>query len=205
MSETQERQPRERRSAEDRRKQLIGIGLRKLTTTPIHQLTIDVVAAEAHISRSLLFHYFPTKQDYYVEVVRAAGRRLLRATRTEAAHPAARIRQVVDGYVRYIQRRREPYLALFRGSTPEDWVRSVHDETLAALTERITDHVGAAFGIADVRRGDRVELTVRAWWAFAEELTIQWTGEEHDDLDTLVDLLIAALENVITLVRATQT
>ena len=70
---------RVRQDPHERRKQLIGIGLRMLTKRPLHQVTIDEVAAEAGISRSLLFHYFPTKRDYFTEVVRAAGRRLLRA------------------------------------------------------------------------------------------------------------------------------
>src|SRR4051812_41198050 len=67
---------RRRLSAEDRRKQLVGIGLMMLRTQPIHELSIDAVAAEAGISRGLLFHYFPTKRDFYVEVMSAAGRRL---------------------------------------------------------------------------------------------------------------------------------
>ncbi|MFC7613457.1 TetR/AcrR family transcriptional regulator [Actinokineospora soli] len=84
------RPTRTRRTAEDRRRQLVGIGLRMLTTRPIHDITVDDVAAEAGIARSLLFHYFPTKQDFYVEVVRAAGRRMLRATRVDPDTPAPR-------------------------------------------------------------------------------------------------------------------
>jgi AcrR family transcriptional regulator len=181
-----------RRTAQDRRRQLIGIGLGKLITTPIHQLTVDAVAAEAGISRSLLFHYFPTKQDYYLEVVRAAGRRLLRATATEAED---QVRGMVTGYVGYVRRRRAPYLALFRGSTSEDWVRTVHTETLDALSDRMCGALG-------VSRGGTQELTVRAWWAFAEELTIDWTGREADPED-LVDLLVGALHSVVGLAGQT--
>ena len=62
-----------RRSADDRRAQLVQIGLELLPTTPVQELTIDEVARRAGISRSLLFHYFATKRDYYTAVTRAAA------------------------------------------------------------------------------------------------------------------------------------
>ena len=70
--------PRRRLSAQDRRRQLLGIGLSKIVETPIQDLSMDEVAAEAGISRSLLFHYFPTKTDFYLACIAAAGRRMLR-------------------------------------------------------------------------------------------------------------------------------
>ncbi|WP_420713698.1 TetR/AcrR family transcriptional regulator, partial [Streptomyces sp. WM4235] len=53
-------QPRVRLRPEERRGQLINIGLRLLVTRPIHEMSIDEVAAGVGISRGLLFHYFPT-------------------------------------------------------------------------------------------------------------------------------------------------
>ena len=49
------------------------IGLELLPTTPVQELTIDEVARRAGISRSLLFHYFATKREYYTAVTRAAA------------------------------------------------------------------------------------------------------------------------------------
>src|SRR3954462_2844893 len=62
-----------RRTAGDRRAQLVQIGLELLPTTPVQELTIDEVARRAGISRSLLFHYFDTKRDYHPAVPRAAA------------------------------------------------------------------------------------------------------------------------------------
>jgi AcrR family transcriptional regulator len=186
----QARAPRVRRTAEDRRRQLIGIGLRMLTTRPIHQITVDAVAAEAGISRSLLFHYFPSKQDYYVEIVRAASRRLLRAARPDAVG----VRGIVSGYVEFIQRRRTQYVSLFRSAGQDDWVRRIHDETQDALTERVLVALGLTSAAA---RTETVELAVRAWWAFAEELTIEWTGRGRSDQDALIDLALSTLEHVV--------
>ncbi|MQA26173.1 MAG: TetR family transcriptional regulator, partial [Micromonosporaceae bacterium] len=64
---------RRRMPADDRRRQLVGLGLQMLTEVPIQDLSVDKVAAAAGISRGLLFHYFPTKRDFYIAVVRAAA------------------------------------------------------------------------------------------------------------------------------------
>jgi AcrR family transcriptional regulator len=180
--------PRIRLEAGDRRRQLIGIGLRLLATRPIHQITIDEVAHSAGISRSLLFHYFPTKQDYYLAVVRAASRRLLRQIAPDHDSPAGtQLRAIAEDYVRYLERRREPYVALFRSPGADDWVRSIHEETQDALTRRVIDALGGG------SRPAVVELVIRAWWSFAEELAIAWTG----DGEALVDLLVESLHRVI--------
>ena len=64
--------------ADERRRQLVEIGWRLLQSRPIHEMALDEVAAEAGISRTLLFHYFPTKGDFYAAVVQSAGEHLLR-------------------------------------------------------------------------------------------------------------------------------
>ena len=84
--------PRLRRTADDRRAQLVQIGLELLPTTPVQELTIDEVARRAGISRSLLFHYFATKREYYTAVTRAAADLLLRAPAAPAGHLAGRSR-----------------------------------------------------------------------------------------------------------------
>jgi AcrR family transcriptional regulator len=188
--------PRTRLDAQDRRRQLIGVGLRMLATRPIHQITVDEVAASAGISRSLLFHYFPTKQDYYVAVVRAASRRLLRQITPEPTGGSdARIRAMVDNYVSYFERRREPYVALFRSPGADDWVRSIHEETQDALAAEVIDALGGA------SVPPAVEMVIRAWWSFAEELAIAWTGARPADRDGLVNLLTQTLHRVIEAAR----
>jgi AcrR family transcriptional regulator len=181
-----------RLGADDRRRQLIGIGLQLLATRPIHQITVDEVAASAGISRSLLFHYFPTKQDYYVAVVRAASKRLLRRIAPDRESPAStQIHAIVEDYVRYLERRREPYVALFRSPGADDWVRSIHEETQDALARRVVSV------LSECQHSDKVELVVRAWWSFAEELAITWTGRNPNGSAELVDLLVETLNRVI--------
>src|SRR5215210_4037883 len=108
---------RTRLSQDERRRQLLGIGLRMLVEKPIQDLSLDAVAAEAGISRGLLFHYFPTKTDYYDAVVGAALRRVTRNIAPDAdADPEAALHQFVERFYAQIDRRRDFYVALVFGS-----------------------------------------------------------------------------------------
>ncbi|RGD56393.1 TetR/AcrR family transcriptional regulator [Kitasatospora xanthocidica] len=183
---------RVRLKPEERRTQLINIGLRLLTTRPIHEMSIDEVAAEAGISRGLLFRYFPTKRDYYVAVVEAAGRRLLRhAKAPEQGAPAERVRGIVDGFVSFVQRRKGNYVALVRaGAGGDDLVLEVFEANRRTLTDRVLD----AAGVPDPTPLHR--LAVRGWLAMTEEMAIGATDDVVTTAD-LVDLLVGNLEQVM--------
>ncbi|RZS30407.1 TetR family transcriptional regulator [Herbihabitans rhizosphaerae] len=192
MTGTTDRPPRVRRTAEDRRRQLIGIGLEMLTTMAFHQVTVDEVARRAGISRSLLFHYFPTKRDYYAAVVRAAARRLLRATvPLEGAEPADRLRATVDAYVAFIRRRREAYVSVFRAPRQDEWILEIHEETQNALSHKVFE----ALGIDSPE--ETLVLAVRAWWAFAEHLCVDWTARRDGGDEELAAMLVDTLTDVV--------
>ncbi|MFE1437476.1 TetR/AcrR family transcriptional regulator [Streptomyces sp. NPDC058739] len=183
---------RVRLKPEERRTQLINIGLRLLTTRPIHDMSIDEVAAEAGISRGLLFHYFPTKRDYYVAVVEAGGRRLLtHAKAPEEGTPTERVRGIVDGFVSFVQRRKGNYVAVVRAAAGGDErVLEVFENNRGTLTDRVLE----AAGVLDPTPLHR--LAVRGWLAMAEEMAISATGEVIAE-DDLVDLLVSSLEQVV--------
>lgn len=194
-----ETSPRVRRTAEDRRRQLIGIGLEKLRDRPWHQITVDSVAAEAGISRGLLFHYFPTKQDYYAELMRAGARRVLRGTRVDDAVPAGeRVRAMVDGYVRFLERRRAAYLSVMAAAAADPDTSVVHEQLQSELAMRMLDAL-AADGTAI--EGVWVKSVVRSWWSFAEDLTVRSTAGADHDHDQLVQLLISALAELVAVAR----
>ncbi|MFJ4840615.1 TetR/AcrR family transcriptional regulator [Streptomyces sp. NPDC088746] len=183
---------RVRLKPEERRAQLINIGLRLLTTRPIHEMSIDEVAAEAGISRGLLFHYFPTKRDYYVEVVQAGGRRLLlHAKAPDEGTPTERVRGIIDGFVSFVQRRKNNYVAVVRAAAGGDeLVLEVFEDNRRTLTDRVLEAAGVQAPTALHR------LAVRGWLAMAEEMAIGATDEVVTTHE-LVDLLVHSLEQVM--------
>ena len=186
-----------RLSAEDRRRQLIGIGLRQLTERPIHELSLDEIGAEAGISRGLLFHYFPTKRDYYTAVVQAAADRLVRQTEPDPdAAPGDQLAQSLDAYVAFVERRRDPYLALFRGAAGgADYVIEIYERTRAVFVDRARHALGEP---AD----PRVDLLLHGWFGFVEDTVLAWTGDptiaREDLLALLRDSLFVLVDGLTT-------
>ncbi len=185
---------RRRLSAEERRRQLVGIGLAKIVEKPIQDLPMDDIAAEAGISRGLLFHYFPTKNDFYLACIAAAGRRMLRTTAPDEDLPGEeQVEQVTRLMVEQIERRRDFYLALVHGHAVADPRAS---EVMASVRDGSTERVVRALGVPQRQRD-----VVRAWWAYTEDRALTWaavpTDERPVSLEQLVEECVAALHALL--------
>jgi len=159
---------RGRMSAEDRRAQIVAIGVQLLKTRPIHDLALDEVAVQAGISRTLLFHYFPSKRDFYSEVIKTAANSLLRPPVVQPADatPQQRARALIEGFLNFVDNSRDGYQALIRsGSGGDPEVVELLDGIRAALVPRWLDAAG-------VQASPIMELAVRGWLASLEEIAL---------------------------------
>ncbi|WP_207210349.1 TetR/AcrR family transcriptional regulator [Nocardioides zhouii] len=187
---------RRRLTAEDRRRQLVGIGLAKIVEKPIQDLSLDDIAAEAGISRGLLFHYFPTKTDFYLACIAAAGRRMLRTTAPDEDLPGEeQVEMVTRLMVEQIERRRDFYLALVHGHGVADpRVSEVMDSVRDGSTERVVQALDVP---------ERQRDVVRAWWAYTEDRALTWsavpTGERPVPVSELVAECVAALHALLAI------
>lgn len=187
--------PRTRLDPDARRAQLVALGLRMLSTRPLDKVAIDDIAAEAGISRGLLFHYFPTKRDFHVAVARAAAADLL--ARTDIGGelpPIQRLRANVEAFVDHVTANRDAYIAFIRGSSGGDpQLLEVYEDTRRAFTDRVLDGLGLTAPYPD-----RLRLAVRGWVAFTEEVTVDWLSRGSLDRDEVVDLIDEALLALVT-------
>jgi AcrR family transcriptional regulator len=185
---------RTRLTHDDRRRQLLGIGLSRLVEKPIQHLSIDEVAAEAGISRGLLFHYFPTKRDFYLACIEAAGRRILRNTEADPSlPPREQVASMVRLFVEQIDRRRAFYLSLLHGTGSAD-VSLV--EVYDAIWDEATDRVLTALTLEPSTRA-----VVHAWWAYVEDQALSWSAEparrRTRSLEELVTHSVRALDALL--------
>lgn len=187
---------RRRLSADDRRRQLVGIGLARIVDTPIQDLSIDAVAAEAGISRGLLFHYFPTKTDFYLACIAAAGRRILRNTApSESDRGPVQVRTMLTAMIEQIDRRRAFYLTLVHGSGVADpRVSEVYDSVRSVSTDRVL----SALDLPPTSRP-----VVHAWWAYVEDRALTWSGVPAAERSESLDDLVAHCESALTLLSGT--
>jgi AcrR family transcriptional regulator len=179
-----------------RRAQLIELGVQMLATRRLEDLAVEALADEAGISRGLLFHYFRSKQEFHLEVVRACARELLQRTEPDPElPPLEQLRTSLGAYIDYVTQNRDVYVSLVRGAASGDAaVREVADETRTEQANRVLKHLDA-LGLPGAAR---TELAVRGWVAFCEEVVISWlASNRRPPRDELLALLADALPGLV--------
>ncbi|GGR83203.1 TetR family transcriptional regulator [Streptomyces humidus] len=191
---------RRRLSTEERREQLLSVGARLFSESPYDDVWIEQVAEIAGVSRGLLYHYFPTKRDFFAAVVERESERMLRMT---AAVPGVPVReQLVSGldtYLEYVETHAHGYRAFHRADAAGDQaVRKVYQRALAAQERQMLTALGAdsEFGRVFGERPD-VRLAVRGWLAFTTAVCLEWLRGSELSREQVRELCARALLGVI--------
>src|SRR5688572_2802564 len=113
--------PRQRLDVDERRAQLVELGLSHFGGKAYDEVSIDDIAQAAGISKGLLYHYFPTKRAFYVACVRSAAAHLFAMTETpEDTPPLERLTRGLDAYLDYVRAHRRAYATLMRSGAAVD-------------------------------------------------------------------------------------
>ncbi|MFG3519670.1 TetR/AcrR family transcriptional regulator [Nocardia nova] len=183
---------RVRLSPDERREQLVSLGVKMLRDRTLEDISIGEIARQAGISRGLLFHYFASKQDFQRAIVRRANEELLARTMPDRSLDLfSMLRDAVERYIDYVSENRISYQGLLRGpasGSPE--LMALADATRDAMVDRILAETPLA---ADDPELPRLRLVFRGWIAFVEETTLIWLREEQIGRTELIDTLVGAL------------
>jgi AcrR family transcriptional regulator len=183
---------RTRLSPEERRAQLIALGAKMLGERAIEDISVSEIAEQAGISRGLLFHYFPTKQDFQLATVSHANAELLEHVAPDRSLGVFEmLRDSIERYIDYVGANRNSYVALLRGpaSASPDLVPLV-DQTRDAIIGIVLTEAPVPVDETD---HPRLMLAMRGWIAFVEETTLTWLRTEPIPREQLIDLLVESL------------
>src|SRR5215210_9496504 len=125
---------RVRMSPDNRREQLLELGVRLPSTRPLEELSIETLAEEAGISRGLLYHYFGNKQAFHTAVVQRASDDLYRVTAPSGEGSALeQLAGSLARYVDYVAENYHGYVSLVRGAAGgHAGLRQIYAESRAA-------------------------------------------------------------------------
>lgn len=189
--------PRTRLSPEQRREQLLDLGVRLLAHRSLDELSIDLLAEEAGISRGLLYHYFGNKHAFHEAVVRRAADDLIAQTTPPTDGPLAeRLHASLSAYVDYVVANYEGYLSLVKAAAGgNEKLREIYEEARSALNSRAfrVDVSGDVLADTPVNR-----LVVRGWSAMAEDLVLSWIADPHGiTREQLIEIMGASLPAIV--------
>ena len=185
-----------------RRDQILRAAARLFRDRPYSEVSISDIAGEAGTARGLLHHYFGSKRELYLEVVRVAARGPLGSEPPEALGTAQAWTTVVDSFLGAVERNPTQWLDSVNAGGPErdDEVAAILDE----VREILADQTLVAIGLADRADDPAVRAFVRAWGGFVQELTVEWVGRGRIDREQVRRALLATLpllvEHVLPLI-----
>jgi AcrR family transcriptional regulator len=187
---------RRRLSVEDRREELLRVGMQLFSTRAYEEIWVEEIAERAGVSRGLLYHYFPTKRDFYVAVTRAAAAEVGALTAPERSLPAQeRLRAGIDAYLRYAEAHPHGFLTAYRGGLAGDpEVRAIVEEGRQRQSARILEGL-------DREPDALLRLAVYGWTAMAQAVTAEWLRRREISRELVRDLLAGALAGAIGAAR----
>src|ERR1700744_5928949 len=95
---------RVRLDVDERRSQLVALGIEEFGSRPYDEVSIDAVAQTAGISKGLVYHYFPTKRAFYIACVREGATRIVQSIDAPAdGSPFEQLRAAIDRYLEYVR------------------------------------------------------------------------------------------------------
>lgn len=178
---------------DDRRAALTALAIRMFTERPYDDFSMDEVAAAAGVSKGLLYHYFPSKRDFYVACLRAASVQLRRLMRPDPSlPPAEQVRSSLSVYFDHVRDNRAKNLAFVRGGIGSDPdVIEVTESSRRAVWE---------FMLTGMRAGEDEHLlryAVRSWCRFVELMALDWALDETVSKEAVIDVCVAVLRTAV--------
>jgi AcrR family transcriptional regulator len=168
---------RTRLEVDERRAQLVELGLTEFGSSTFEEVSIDRLAQMAGISKGLLYHYFPTKRAFYAACVREAAGRLL--ARMEAVPrdgtPQDGLRRGIEAYLDHVRGHGRAYATLMRGGIGIDReIAAVVDETRATLLANLTRGIAEFLPPGLDVSSPILRIALQGWIGLAEAASIAW-------------------------------
>jgi AcrR family transcriptional regulator len=168
------------------------------STRAYEDVWVEEIAELAGISRGLLYHYFPTKRDFYVAVTRLAAGEAGEATAPDPSLPPSdRLHDGIEAFVRYAERRAQGFLTAYRGSLAGDpEIRAIVEEGRQRQAARILDAVAGLDEPPELLR-----LAVHGWIALAQDIVARWLEHRDATREQVCELLTRTLSGAVEAAR----
>ncbi len=185
---------RARLQNDERRAQLLALGLRLFGERSYDEISIDDIAREAGVSKGLLYHYFGGKRAFYVACVAHAAEGLVAKLASVVGPPGEdRARAGLAAYLDFVEEHRVAYRTLMFGGLGNDpEVVAILERARGAIHGRMLSELGIDATERPVFRAAAV-----GWIGQVEASCLDWLVQGTPSRDELVALLLGSLFGVL--------
>jgi AcrR family transcriptional regulator len=178
-----------RLDVDERRRQLLELGAQLFTTRPYDELSMTKIAAEAGISKALLYHYFPSKQAFFEETLSAWAGELRERTEPDPdLPPVEQLQASLGAFLELVEENATAYRSLMDTATSVPEIRDLIDE----VRRRTVDRILAGL-YPDATAPPKARIAVSGWLWFMDGACLNWIEHRDIDREALRDLLLGVL------------
>lgn len=181
---------------DERRRRLVELGERLFIEHSYDEISMAQIARQAGVSKALLYHYFPSKQEFFVATLTANAEELVaRVTPDASLPPAQALFASLYAYVGWISEHREGFGKLLRSAAIVPEVDAIVRQVRDGTATRIIDGLAEA---SNETPTPIARIAVAGWLSFMDGAIVAWL--EHPDVhqDQLVGLLAGSLLGSLT-------
>jgi AcrR family transcriptional regulator len=177
-----------RLNVDERRAQLLERGAELFTSHPYEELSMSKIATEVGISKSLLYHYFPSKQAFFEATLGAWAQELQERTAPDPElPPLEQLRSSLDGFLEMVEENAVAYRNLMESATGVPEIRDLIAEVRRVTAERILA------GLYPDAPPAKARIAVSGWLWFMDGACLDWTRHRDVEREELRDLLLGVL------------
>ena len=180
-----------RLSSDERREHLLHVGVELVGRHGTADISIEEIARAAGVSKGLLYHYFPTKTDFFVAVLARSQAEMDQAVvRDPELTALEQFDRDLDGFLRFVDAHAEGYLAVVNARGRELRVQELVEERRRRRVDELVALAAVLEGIPrDAARTPLLVAAIEGWIGFTEGVIVRWLRDREMSKDEVHDLL----------------
>jgi AcrR family transcriptional regulator len=187
----------ERLDVDERRRRLLELGADIFTRHSYPDISMAAIAREAGISKALLYHYFPSKQAYFVATLEQRAEELARRIAVDPAlPPLEQLTRSLDAFLGWVEANADGYGKLLEGATTHGEVRELVDRVRSGTAEQLL--VGLS---PDSPAPPALRAAVHGWLWFMDGTLMDWLEHRDYERPQLLAVLLGALLGAVEATR----
>ncbi len=181
-----------RLDVDERRRQLLELGAELFTAHRYEDLSMSRIAADAGISKALLYHYFPSKQAFFEETLGAWAEQLRERTAPDPdLPPAEQLAHSLNAFLALVEENAEAYRNLIASALGTPEIRELVESVRQSTAERI---LAALYGSA---APPKARIAVKGWLWFMDGACLDWIESRDVEREDLRDMLLGVLTGAL--------
>lgn len=188
-----------RLTSDERREHLLHVGVELIGRHGPADISIEEIARAAGVSKGLLYHYFPTKTDFFVAAfARSQAEMDAAQVRDPELSPLEQFDRDLDTFLAFVEAHAEGYLTVINARGREPRLQQLVDDRRRRRVDELVGLAAALEGASrDAIRTPLLVAAIQGWLGFAEAVVTSWLRDHEIGRQDVHELLRTALLQVL--------